>query len=308
MLRGRGVVVALLAGGAESLHRAVGSPRLAAPRAAPSGNLEETVNQLELENGWLRRRLAAAEAQLGSNDAPLWALEDWWSIETPEDARELGKDRLKAALERYNTAHPHRDPLRTDGTVFHLAGELLEVLPSLKQAAATKKHDAEKRRILAAAWRHGHIAMGHVVEGVVSHVRQMGVQVDLSTPFGVYTALLKPDQVTSVTATPLPEFVAECFPRGEPCVAEVVHVDVGKEITAVHLSTKALEESLGEMSIDRDAVYARGRARMATQPPPHSRAERRKLDKASLDAMTTPGYLSALEEFGDAAFERARRA
>ena len=194
----------------------------------------------------------------------------------------------------------------TDGTVAQLAGELLDVLPSLKQAAAAKRHDAEKRRVLAAASNHGHVVLGRVVEGVVAHVRQIGVQVDLATPFGTYTALLKPEHVTSVTRTPTPEFVAECFLRGEPCVAEVVHIDVGKEITAVHLSTRALEESLGEMSTDRQAVYARGRARLAAQPPPHSRAERRRLDKASMDAMATPGDLGALEAYGDHAFERAR--
>ena len=118
--------------------------------------------------------------------------------------------------------------------------------------------------------------------------------VDIPTPFGTYRAQLKPDQVTGVTRTPLQSFVAEAFPVGSHVLAEVLDVDAASEVTACHLSTRNLEEALGEMSTDRDALFARARARRAAQPPPRSRAERREVAKAAEHGLAEP-YIEALE-------------
>ena len=257
--------------------------------------LEEQLELAEGENAYLRRRLAQLESRLREQPhPPLWALEDWASIDGVEGCRELGRDRLGTALQLYNAAHPKKTPLRTDGSMEQLAREVVAVLPALKQAVVTKRKHAQSKRVLQAATKSGHIRPGHVVEGVVAAVRAVGVLVDIPTPFGTYRAQLKPDQVTGVTRTPLQSFVAEAFPVGSHVLAEVLDVDAASEVTACHLSTRNLEEALGEMSTDRDALFARARARRAAQPPPRSRAERREVAKAAEHGLAEP-YIEALE-------------
>lgn len=255
--------------------------------------LEEQLELAEGENAFLRRRLAQLESRLREQPhPPLWALEDWASIDGIESCHELGRDRLGTALQLYNAAHSKKTPLRTDGSMEQLAREVVAVLPALKQAVVTKRKHAQSKRVLQAATKSGHIRPGHVVEGVVVAVRAVGVLVDIPTPFGTYRAQLKPDQVTGVTRTPLQSFVAEAFPVGSNVLAEVLDVDASSEVTACHLSTSNLEEALGEMSTDRAALFARARIRRAAQPPPRSRAERREVAKAA--GLAEP-YIEALE-------------
>jgi len=182
---------------------------------------------------------------------------------------------------RFN-ADPHPGNIlvrKSDGRPVLLDFGLTKVLPEPSRLGIA-------RLVLAAAESDA--------AGVVAAVRAVGVLVDIPTPFGTYRAQLKPDQVTGVTRTPLQSFVAEAFPVGSHVLAEVLDVDAASEVTACHLSTRNLEEALGEMSTDRDALFARARARRAAQPPPRSRAERREVAKAAEHGLAEP-YIEALE-------------
>mmetsp|Transcript_17966 Transcript_17966/g.53437 ORF Transcript_17966/g.53437 Transcript_17966/m.53437 type:complete len:327 (-) Transcript_17966:25-1005(-) len=268
--------------------------------------LEEEIALVCQENKELRWRLARLEAKVSGDDTPLWALEPWVDISQVGRPAilELGRDRMVGALEAFNRAHPKAPPLRVDGTADQLAGELLDILPALRQSAAAHHRDAVKRRTLAAARDNGFIVQDRIVEGSVVHVRAVGVQVELGTPFGPYQALLKPEKVTGVDEAPSLEFLAKTFPINGTVVAKVHEVSVGPKISHVLLSTRSLEATLGEMTTDAEGVYERARAVMAQQPPPRSRAERRRLQKERASA---PGpYLEGLESFGTAAFEKAR--
>lgn len=295
------VACALLAAGAESFAL---SPvrRLALPalRAAPSPSepdarvkfLEEAVGVLLRENDVLRRRVANFEAGAFIEPVPLWALEDWAAVEGADDCRDLGKERLTNALSRYNEAHP-KQRRRVDGGLDQLAAELAAVLPALKQSAAAKAADGAKRRVLVEAVDTGLIAEGRVVSGTVARTTAAGVQVELATPFGTYTALLRPAAATGVEPNPSVAFLGETFPVGGEIWAEVDDVVINKDSSAVLLSTAALETSLGEMTSDKPAVYARGAARMEAQPAPMNSKERKRRQLEEVDA-----YLSVIDEFG----------
>jgi len=273
------------------------STRLASSKqpVADPPTLEEQLELAEGENAFLRRRIAKMESRLREQPhPPLWALEDWASIDGIESCRELGRDRLGTALELYNAAHPKKTPLRTDGSLEQLAQEVVEVLPALKQSVMAKRRHAQSKRVLQAATKSGHIKPGHVVEGVVAVVREIGVLIDIPTPFGTYRAQLQPAEITGVSNHPLQSFVAEALPVGSHILAEVLDVDVSSEITACHLSTKILEEALGEMSTDRTALFERARARHAAQPPPLARAERHEIARQAEQGLAEP-YIEALE-------------
>ena len=85
----------------------------------------------------------------------------------------------------------------------------------------------------------------------------------------------------------------QTFPVGGEIWAEVDDVVINKDSSAVLLSTAALETSLGEMTSDKPAVYARGAARMEAQPAPMNSKERKRRQLEEVDA-----YLSVIDEFG----------
>ena len=67
-------------------------------------------------------------------------------------------------------------------------------------------------------------------------------------------------------------------------------------LTLLDLSYNALKSvpaSLGEMTSDKPAVYARGAARMEAQPAPMNSKERKRRQLEEVDA-----YLSVIDEFG----------
>ena len=218
----------------------------------------------------MRRRLAQLESRLREQPhPPLWALEDWASIDGVEGCRELGRDRLGTALQLYNAAHPKKTPLRTDGSMEQLAREVVAVLPALKQAVVTKRKHAQSKRVLQAATKSGHIRPGHVVEGVVAAVRAVGVLVDIPTPFGTYRAQLKPDQVTGVTRTPLRRSWPKRSRSGRTSWRRFGR---GRGVGRRHLSTRNLEEARqarpdrargAREAPRRKAAVARGAARGA---------------------------------------------
>ena len=259
--------------------------------------LEGEVGILLRENEVLRRRVANFEAAEYVEEPPLWALEDWSAISAVEDCRDLGKDRLVSALARYNAAHPsQKKKRRLDVGLEKLAAELFEVLPNLKKSAETKVADCAKRRVLVEAHESGFIVEGRVVSGSVARVSGTGVQVALATPLGPYVCLIKPSLTTGVDDAPSVAWLSETFPVGSEVFAEVADVVVNKDSSSVFLSTVALEESIGEMSLDRETVYARARDRVANQAPPTSRKQlRSSQDEAAVSAYLDRDAADALD-------------
>ena len=118
----------------------------------------------------------------------------------------------------------------------------------------------------------------------------------ISHPFPVQVCLIKPSLTTGVDDAPSVAWLSETFPVGSEVFAEVADVVVNKDSSSVFLSTVALEESIGEMSLDRETVYARARDRVANQAPPTSRKQlRSSQDEAAVSAYLDRDAADALD-------------
>lgn len=268
--------------------------------------LERRMEGVVRENAELQREVEVLQSQREGELPPPWALEDWASLRTREDLRDLGKQRLAVALTLYAKATPRYASARTEGTLDALAEELLCVLPALRASAAAKASNAAKRRVLEEARATGYIVEGRVVAGTVLKVarKPANVVVELKSPAGDYAAVLRSRDVTGVDDAPSFAFLNATFPPGSKIYAEVRAVEVTRADSRVELSTRALERSVGEMSTDPAAVFGRAEARLRAQPKPESIKARRKKEAAALAARD--GYLDHLENDGERAFEKAR--